>query len=305
MAGPRVGRHGFEHDALLYDDAGAVAEQLATTIVDDLHDGQSVLVCVREPVAKHLAGAIPAHDRLAIVDADDRYSRPVDALHVLWRFTREQVDAGAARVHSIGELAFTGGPVDEDWYWYEAACNHVLAELPITGTCLYSRRSCPDRALAMSHATHEVVLPHAPAPANGAAVAPTALAPPVVPERAPDVELASATESRSVRAVLCDADGIDDDVTMRAGLVLSELVTNAVKHGGGSADVRMWFDAGAVVCRVVDRGPGIVDPFATMRLPWLQEHGVGLWLSNVEATRLVLTDAPEGGTVATALIAPR
>jgi anti-sigma regulatory factor (Ser/Thr protein kinase) len=225
-------------------------------------------------------------------------------MNVLWRFAREHLDDGASRVHSIGELRFNGAASDHDWRWYEAACNEVLDDLALTATCLYNMIDCPASALAMVTATHDVAeldgarLPH------GRTAPATAPARPPVPRRWPDVELLGLSKTSAVRATLRDADGLDPDVVERASLVFSELVANAVVHGGGVADVELWFDRGHVAGRVTDHGPGIEDSYATTRTPKLGQRGVGLWVSHLEATRLVVEPNRPTGTTATALIAP-
>jgi anti-sigma regulatory factor (Ser/Thr protein kinase) len=302
----RLTRTGFEHVAVVYDTPTTVATELAPVIARDLDAGNAVLVCVRDDVARAIAEVVPARERLTLLDVSARYSRPVDALHVLWQFSRAQTDAGTPRVHSIGELSFTGTDTDADWIWYEAACNSVLTDLPITATCLYDATTCPERVLATVGSTHAHVDAECALPlTDGRSTRPpTHLAAPPLPDRAPDAELDALTESRPVREVLRKTT-LDDDVLARATVVFSELVTNAVKHGGGVAGVCLWIDDGAVVGRVRDGGAGIADPYATVRLPRLGEHGVGLWLSHVEATRLVVEAGADGGTTATALVAPR
>jgi anti-sigma regulatory factor (Ser/Thr protein kinase) len=297
---------GFEHTAVVYDEPATVAEDLTAVIGADLARGRAVMVCVSEPVSRELTARVPPHRRLHVLPTSARYTRPVDALDVLWRFSREQLDTGASRVHSIGELTFSGGPDDRDWHWYEGACNEVLVGVPLTATCLYGSRRCPASAVAMAHATHHHVAPsdHAPAPADEL-TPPRSLVPSTIPERTPDAELLGLDESRPVRELLRGAASLDDDVVGRASVVFSELVTNAVRHGGGAADLQLWFDDGAVVGRVDDDGAGITDPFATVRLPRLAEHGVGLWLANVESSRLVVERRAPSGTTAVALVAPR
>ena len=39
-------------------------------------------------------------------------------------------------------------------------------------------------------------------------------------------------------------------------LAVYELLTNAVRHGGGSGGLRLWHDGRQVACEVVDRGRG-------------------------------------------------
>jgi hypothetical protein len=294
----------FEHVARVYDEARVVGRELATIVERDLEAGHGVLVCVGEPAARVLSDCVRPHPRLHLFEPSARYTRPVDALDVLWRFSREQLDGGATRVHSIGELSF-GGVHDADWHWYEAACNEILATMPITATCLYDTRRCPDEAIAIACSTHGRVEPADAANGIHRAAAPVEFAPPPLPARAPDAVLDALTESRPAREVLRSAPDLDDDVVGRASLVFSELVTNAVRHGGGTARVETWFDDGSVIGRVEDDGPGLADPFATVRLPQMADHGVGLWLSTVEATRLAIAPRTPRGTTATALVAPR
>jgi anti-sigma regulatory factor (Ser/Thr protein kinase) len=289
----------------VYDDAGAAADEVVRTIATDLDDDHAVLLCVSAPIAARVEQHVDRHTRLELLDRSDRYTRPIDALHVLWRFTRDQLDAGASRVHSIGELRFTGAASDADWLWYESACNDVLDGLALTATCLYDTRTCPDAALATVHATHDVIgFDGAALPVDRAAP-PAVLQPPPLPERRADVELTGLSVSHPVREVLRRAGSLDAGVVARANLVFSELIANAARHGDGAAAVELWFDDGAVVGRVTDHGRGIDDPFATMRTPELGERGVGLWLSNIEATRLVVEPHRSNGTQVIALVAPR
>jgi anti-sigma regulatory factor (Ser/Thr protein kinase) len=294
----------FEHRALVYDDIDAVVDDVARTITTDLDRDRAVLVCLSRRVASRVERRVDPGARLQFLDLSERYTRPIDAMRVLWSFTREQLDAGAARVHSIGELTFTGGPSDDDWYWYEAACNAVLGDLALTATCLYDTRSCPESALATVRATHDVVSLDGASLPTERAISP-AFAPPELPDRRADVRFAALSVSSPVREILRGAEHLDIDVVERASLVFSELVANAARHGGGTADVELWFDHDSVAGRVTDRGPGIDDPFATMRTPEFGEQGVGLWLSNLEATRLVVEPHWPNGTRAIALVAPR
>jgi signal transduction histidine kinase len=295
----------FTHDALFYSDPVTVGASLSPTITDALTAGDAVTVCVRTPVVDTIRTRVPAHERLQVLPIGDRYTRPVDAVNVLWRFTRDALDAGARRVTAIGELLLSGSAADDDWYWYEAACNEVLRDLPISATCLYDVRRSPERALTMACATHDHVDPHQASPGDPHVEPPDGPVSPALPTRAPDLSMPSLAASRPVREAFHDRVGIDDDVASRASLVFTELIANAIRHGGGSAAVDLWFDDGRVLGRVIDDGPGISDPFATLRLPELRAHGVGLWIAHLESSRLsVAADSPRG-TTAIALVAPR
>jgi anti-sigma regulatory factor (Ser/Thr protein kinase) len=94
---------------------------------------------------------------------------------------------------------------------------------------------------------------------------------------------------------------LDDFVT-----AINEAMTNAVRHGGGWGEVRLW-RAEHLVCEVRDRGPGLADPLTvpSARPRPSANGGMGLWLAQELAdsfdvrsgsdgvrVRLVMTSAP-------------
>ena len=63
-------------------------------------------------------------------------------------------------------------------------------------------------------------------------------------------------------------------------LAVTELATNSVLHGGGSATVAVWPDTGRVLCEVSDSG-ALTDPLVGRRRPAEDAvDGRGLWLVN-------------------------
>lgn len=104
---------------------------------------------------------------------------------------------------------------------------------------------------------------------------------------------------RSAVAVCADqlgAGGQVDDVV----LVVHELATNVVRHGGGSGRLRLWREDHRIVCRVSDSGPGLTDAGAvgaeppSPRVP----GGRGLWIARRLADLRIETSP--AGTVVTA-----
>jgi len=96
-------------------------------------------------------------------------------------------------------------------------------------------------------------------------------------------ELRHTVASRAADAGLA-GDQLDDFV-----VAVNELLTNAVRHGGGSGHVALWREPAAVVCEVSDHGNGMpADRPAATELPRPDEPGGwGLWLA------AELTDAIE------------
>lgn len=78
-------------------------------------------------------------------------------------------------------------------------------------------------------------------------------------------------------------------------LVASELVVNAVRHGGGRGTIRLWRDAGGMWCQIVDDGPGFADPRQANGQPGpLGRGGRGLWIVRTVAAELSIDTSPAG-----------
>ena len=86
-------------------------------------------------------------------------------------------------------------------------------------------------------------------------------------------------------------------------LVVHELSSNSVRHGGGSGRLRVWVAGRKLHCEVSDHGPGLSDPGAVGRD--LPPHGApggrGLWLAR-RMSELKISTGTRGTTV-TAVVA--
>lgn len=89
-------------------------------------------------------------------------------------------------------------------------------------------------------------------------------------------------------------DRLDDFV-----VAVNELLTNAVRHGGGTGRVALWRAGGTVVCEVTDRGSGLSEPRpASPDRPAMdQPGGWGLWLAAELTDSLELSTDGSGTTV--------
>jgi anti-sigma regulatory factor (Ser/Thr protein kinase) len=84
-------------------------------------------------------------------------------------------------------------------------------------------------------------------------------------------------------------------------LVVSELITNSIVHGGGGGTLRTWLDGERVVHEVTDRGH-IDNPAAGAHLPPNdQAHGRGLWLIDHLADEVQRLSTPAGTITRVAL----
>ena len=82
-------------------------------------------------------------------------------------------------------------------------------------------------------------------------------------------------------------------------LAVNELITNAVRHGGGQGEVRLWLTGATLVCEVSDGGAGIrADRLANHERPAPDTAGGwGLWLADQLSDSMVVTTGPAGTTV--------
>ncbi|MEV0000756.1 ATP-binding protein [Micromonospora sp. NPDC050980] len=81
-------------------------------------------------------------------------------------------------------------------------------------------------------------------------------------------------------------------------LAVNELITNAVRHGGGQGRLRLWRRGGDVVCEVADHGPGISARRLRDRGRPAPETagGWGLWLAR-ELSDTMEVETGDAGTV--------
>lgn len=93
------------------------------------------------------------------------------------------------------------------------------------------------------------------------------------------------TGLRHVVATCAGAAGLDGDRLDDFVLAVNELLTNAVRHGGGAGRLRLWRDGSGVVCEVADTGRGLAPDQRRPdqrrpgdRPPLDTPGGWGLWL---------------------------
>ena len=82
-------------------------------------------------------------------------------------------------------------------------------------------------------------------------------------------------------------------------LVVSELASNTILHGGGIGRIRLWSNGEAVLCRVSDQGPGIANGLPGQRPEPTATRGRGLWLVANHADAVTIGQGPAGGSTVT------
>jgi anti-sigma regulatory factor (Ser/Thr protein kinase) len=91
--------------------------------------------------------------------------------------------------------------------------------------------------------------------------------------------------------------GLSDMEIADLVLVVNELATNSLRHGGGSGVLRMWSEGDALVCEVRDEGHVDQPLVGRVRPTTQRENGRGLWLANQLCDLVQLRTSPQGTAV--------
>lgn len=296
----------LKHPALLYQDEEEFLAAMVPFVREGLEDAEPVvLVLGREELAA-LRREI-GEDAPGLEMADTREWHPHPSLRLRAfhdRVTRE-LDRGATRVRLAGEPAWPSGPPEfvVEWERYESALNVALAGMPVTLVCAYPTSRLDPAITESAFRTHPLIEMGGGRPSDRYEDPRTYVGRRVAPRSAPSASTlleAPVDVSAARRLVRERAErlGLDPERAVDVSVAASELLSNAVRHGGGPGTVAMWAQDGRVFCEVSDAGRGIPDALAGYRPPELsQMSGRGLWIARQLVDLLQVFHGRDGTTV--------
>lgn len=299
---------GFRHDALFYSGTDGFVTRTSAFIRDSVGEGEPILVVVSEEKIELLRrelGGDPEGVRFADMQQIGRNpARIIPA----WRdFASEHATSGC-RFRGIGEPIWATRSASE---LVECARHEALLNLAFAGgqawwlACPYDTGSLPEAVLAEAERNHPWVthdgerfgspdyrgLDDVARPFDDPLPEPEGR---VREHRFTGEGLA--TLRRHV-AEAAAAYGLDPARTGDMVLIVNEIATNSVRHGGGSGTLRMWEDTASVICEVRDRGR-ILDPLVGRTKPPADRgSGFGLWLANELCDLVQIRSFPTGSAV--------
>lgn len=303
--GPR-----YVHDALFYSSPDELAAATVPFVEEGLAAGDAVVVTASPATADVVRTAVD-DDRVRVLAWTEAYARRTpEAVTAFRRLADECTATGARRVRVVGETDFGCTEREQlEWQRYEAVVNHVLADWPLWGLCLFDTTRLPEPVLESVARTHPTVVAGRSRTPNPRFVDPAAylrgLPVPVEPlqDGVPRLAVDDVTDPIALRhAVAAElaAVGGAREVVEDFLLAVDETTSNAIRHGAPPVGLRLWRSADRVVCAVTDHGPGLDTPFAGYGPAHgedLSRGGMGVWLARQLCDHVDISCGPDGVTV--------
>jgi anti-sigma regulatory factor (Ser/Thr protein kinase) len=250
------------HRALVYSGEPEFLAVAVPYLRGGLAAGDAVLVAAPVPRLELVRRALGADaDQALFVDVAQWYRHPVRTIAAYDGFLRARAPR---RVRALAELEWAArSPLEtREWIRYEAIVNAVFDASGASALCAYDRTAAPPGVVAAARRTHpELVEDSRPRPSPGytepsrlsAELDRAPLRPPAIFDSIP-IESADLREVRGFVAACAARHGLAGAALGGLLVAVTELATNAVKHGVPPMAVRMWAEDGDLICEVADRG---------------------------------------------------
>ena len=301
----------FIHDALHYGEDAELAAALVPFLRAGLDAGErAVLVCADRNAAL-LTEALGSDARVDRMPRAEVYRRSPTAIAAFQQLMERELAAGTTGVRLVGEVDFGDHPARwTEWSRFEAVCNHALGHFPLWSVCMYDTRRLPAEVLSASELTHPNLRTATDRTANDRYLPPVdylrrsaPAEPDPIEATTPVFAVRELTDLVELRADLLGAltrAGLPERSAHDFVFAVSEVTTNALRHGRPPVQIRLWSDADHSVCTVADAGPGFDDPLAGY-VPAhggdLSRGGMGLWLARQLCDQVTMAQTPVGFTV--------
>ncbi|HKP18685.1 MAG TPA: sensor histidine kinase [Gaiellaceae bacterium] len=299
--------HGFTHAAFLYAGDEEFLDGTLSFIREGLTAGEPVLAVLDtrkiELLREGLNGEV---DRVLFADMSEVGANPARIIPAWEDFVAEHHRDGR-QVRGIGEPICPERSPDElvECHRHESLLNVAFADAPFTLMCPYDVDALDDDAIEEAMRTHPYIW-------RGEARGPSwsyaglgtitepfdaALTPPPPSAEELVVDRESLLAARRVVADRAAEAELGSERASDLVLAVNEVLTNSVRHGGGTGRLRIWEDAGELVCEVADSGQ-IADPLVDRRRPLPEQlRGRGLWMANQLCDLMQVRTFPGGNTI--------
>jgi anti-sigma regulatory factor (Ser/Thr protein kinase) len=295
---------GFIHQVLLYESPQQFLAGAAPFIRDGLDRGEPILAVTTQSNSSLLRDSLGGlvHG-VEFVDQAAWYDTPGRALAACHRYLREHID-NHERVRLIGEPIWTGRDALEtvEWKRFEAIVNVAFARSRAWMLCSYDSSVLPAEVVADARRFHPQL--------SGGSANEQYLDPAAFSAEYDREQLHGPGEGFAAQNFDADPGPVRQFVAAHGArhglhgprlddliLVANEVATNAIRHGAGYGQVRLWRDGPWVLCEITD--PGYADDGLLGCLPpdADADHGHGLWIARQMCDLLQIRTRQPGTTV--------
>lgn len=278
----------IKHQALIF---AGMAEFLGTAVpfLDAGREAGEVLIAVvPEPRLSALRDMLGgAGEQIQYVNAAAFYRHPVRVIKDYDQIVRQ---SAPRRVRVVGELVWRSyrAADTQEWMRYEAVVNAAFARSGAQVICAYDTGSAPAHVVQSARHTHPLVI-------SGPAQYPSPdytepeefgtrlnRAPRIpAPEDAERLAFADEGDLRAIRGFVGDRairHGLGPEAVSALETAVTEVATNALRHGAPPMAVQVWTTPRELVCEVADHGfwrPGALIGFVPPAS--VLQPGFGLW----------------------------
>jgi anti-sigma regulatory factor (Ser/Thr protein kinase) len=305
---PPKAHDGFRHEAFLWDGEQEFLSGSVPFIRDGLRASQPVLVAVTQARIELLRAALGDDAHLVeFVDMAELGRNPARIIPALRAFM-EQHAADGQPVRGIGEPIWAGRrPAEVSECQFQEALLNLTVDpgTPLWLLCSYDVQALAPDVVTEAHRSHPALVEQDTYRGStlygGAHHAGTVFETDLPPADAP--AWCRRFQARDLVAVREDVNGhalgagVPAETSADLALAVHEVATNSLVHGSGSGDLRIWREAGALVCEVHDGGH-ITDPMMGRVTPaWENEGGRGLWMANQLCDLVQVRSGAAGTTI--------
>jgi anti-sigma regulatory factor (Ser/Thr protein kinase) len=305
---PLVDRETFRHEALLYAGEDEFVSTASAFLRAGIEAEEPALVVVSSRKIDRLREALGRDaSRVTFADMSDVGANPARIIPVWHGFVAQHGSPGT-RLRGIGEPIYPSRSADElvESQRHEALLNLAFADARAFWLlCPYDTTALDPAVIAEAFRSHPHVSGGGSADAGShyhglEAIAGPFRAPlPEPPADAATFAFSDESELAAVRRFLVSELAQSGISTERRGdllIVVNEIASNSLRHGGGRGELAVWRTDGRVVCEIRDEGQ-FADPLADRRPPNDERPGGrGLWLAN-QLCDLVQVRSFDSGTV--------
>jgi anti-sigma regulatory factor (Ser/Thr protein kinase) len=292
----------LRHNALVYESQDEYLARAVPFLKEGIEAGEGAIVAHTKPGLAMMREALgPDAAQVTFVDVSAAYTRPARTLASYHKVYAEQLQT-TPKLRAVADVQFGPDPAEWDlWTGYEAVFNRSFGHLPAWVWCSYKANGTPDPILEGVWQTHPEVVDGNTWTTSDHYEDPDDLLRRMTPTPEPLAELRSIRFGRGIEefrerlARELVAEQVPEASVLDMLLAATEIVTNAIQHGGGVEHIRVGRAQGRFVCEIVDRGSGFDDPAAGYLAP-REGVGTGLWVARQLTWRIDFFRSPAGFT---------